>query len=764
MRLRYAYHLLASLLSRKRPENLVLAVVLAAQVATIIVHFFVPGETPLVAFLDVLTALLLIIPIASAHVVSLSVYSMILAVLATAFIDDMSARFPGYYYALLVPASYATLKLEPVLVASPLARQILILVEANIKKIKPPRTRLEILTIALGSAANIVGIFVSGFLYLVYGYLPALVALIYNVSAATFFWLGIYTNPITYKPTKYGIPLLFVMRYPFAATLANRMADKIKIPMKRAGLIEYAVGYVAKYVMAAIIIWLLAPTIGLILYPFGKLLALVGTIITVAVGILAYYMPKIIIGSMIKARKSGVEREYPLFMAYLTAMVSSGKSMYRSMKDLIESKGAELFEAFRKEAQLLVTMVDVMNKPEPEAIYEIASYHPSETYRNFLFGYVNQLRLSGRLVEYMDEKLREALEIYKRRLESFKELMMVMISIVIITIVFPSIVIIMSAFLNPAGSQPILYAMIFGVIPLLILMFNSVVTALGEKTRDVIRMTYVPGVVGGTLGAVLGFMLFRSNIVLSLATIVAGISLGVYLEFERFRREYSKIEKALPDIWRDLASLRQTMPISEAVQRLAANPYPKEVRRILRKVAALRQQGELLSEQPWASGSWFWRFTQFLIGEIERAGGGTASLFNKIMMFFSDYNLIKMSFASEMKMYEGMLYMTPIIFVIIPVIIKYMAASVSGLAPSLSSITSAGAEISLPASVSALLSGFPSSLIMLADLMSLEITIGLGIVANKSVGGSVKYARPLLVMVLIFILSYIFAPLLFRIG
>jgi pilus assembly protein TadC len=718
----------------------------------------------LVLLIELIVAAQLYLPIFLMDALPLFHYFALLAIIATGSFLNLIPSFSIYYYAVTFAIVGTLFKLEPVITTSPTIVKITTRVRRAVRKARIPRTVEEVVFSTKLGAVHIVSIAISLYIYFWKSYSPALIVTAYAAAAFMFFFLGIGVNPTVRTPkAKYSLTLLFVLRYPFLFRIANKMKMKIHPLTERAGVLIYELEYVARYLATLVWYVMLLPSIYLLASSLLPLRIFMITFpVFLAIPVLIYYYPFISLSNKARARKNNVEKELPIFLAYASALVSAGYTIYSVFKDLASGKGSELLKAFTNEAKYFLSLVEKQGMPELRALERFASTHPSSEFRNFLLGYMHQRQLGGNLASYMEQKLMEGLDALKRRMENYVNQIVTLTEIALTVLVLPTLPMIVGFIIAPDIVYNMLFLQIFVFVPAVGFMFYSVASAIQLEFKDEYKFTYVPSVIGAVIGLAVALFLAQQKLVAGISFIIGAAAFGYYIEYARYRRTFSEIEKVLPQIFRDLSELRQMMPIPEALNRMTKMGYPRNVTRILQRVAALRSQGIKLTEQPWQSRSWFWKFTQFLLGKIEESGGGTSELFRQLMLFFTEFNNIMTSVRGSLRIYEFVIYAIPAIFALVSysTLGIFVAMTQVSQTIGISQISSTAAS-QLGAQFPQLMKvfqGLDPQVLLINDVIIMEMSFILGLLGGKVISGTVRDTRALAVAMILTAIIVIVAP------
>ena len=750
------------------PEKYLMAAAYASNSLVLAMHAAL-GErlseaSPPTLLAELAAAAQLLLPPLLLDAVPLFHYLAALSFVAAGSLLGLAPRFPAYYYAALLAVAAAVAKLEPVLPPSPTLITIATRVRRALRRARLPRTVEELELSAKLGAVHIAGLAISLGVYAWRGYPPALLVAAYSAAALLFFLLNVGASPVVRPPRgRYSLALLFVLRYPLLFRVANRMKVRLRPLVERAGALIFELEYVAKHLAAAVWALMLLPPLLLlaaVTAPPPLLAAVVPGLC--AAPLLLYHLPFLSMSARVRARRAGVEKELPLFLAYAAAMVSAGHTLYTVFRDLASGRGAQLLRAFTREARYFLSLVERQGLPEPRALERYAATHPSTEFRNFLLGYMHQMQLGGRISLYMEQKLVEALDALKRRMERYVGQVTTLAEVALTVLVLPALPMVVGFIIAPDIVYGMLLAQMLAFVPAVGLMFYAVASAIQPEFADEYRLTYAPSVVGAVAGLGLGLVLALQKLAAGVAIVVGAAALGLYLEYARHRRVFAEIERSLPQLFRDLSELRQLMPIAEALGRLAGMGYPRSVARVLQRMAALRAQGVRVSEQPWHSRSWFWRFTQFLLGRIEESGGGSPALFRQLMAFFTELNNILSSARASLRVYELVIYAIPAIFGVVAYSTLGIFAAMSQVSqgPELQALASEAAQ-HLGGQLSQLLRmlrGVDPAVLAVCDAIIVEMGFVLGLLAGKVVSGTLRDTHALAIAMLVAAAVVLVAP------
>jgi len=719
---------------------------------------------PLVSALEVVVALQLLLPVVFLEAVPLLHYMIGLAVLGVGSAAGLVEPHIAYYYTATAAVSASVVKLEPVLIRHPAVEVVTVKARRFLRRVAVPRTREEAVVSLKLSAVHIAALAASLLAYVLLSYPPAVLAATYSGAAFLFFFLGVGAErqggtPARPSPARPELVVLFVNRYPWLFRVVDRYKNEIHWLAERAGALVFEFKYAAKYVTIAMWIAMVAPAVAIIASAFSPIAALIAGPGALGLAYLVYRVPVISLRSAANARKNEVERELPFFLAYATVLTSAGYRFYDLMKDLASmDRENVLLKRFWREAKFFVSLVDARNMNQTAALEHYADTHPSREYRAFLRGYVHVLIQGGSLANYMEQKLSEALNELKKKMENYVNQITTLTEIAITILVMPMLPMLIGFIISPDIVGTMIYAQAFAFVPAVFALFYAVASAMQPPYSDKYVFRYIPSVLGGVL-ALFPAVFFVKDLVAGACVVGGGIALGYYIEYLWNRRVFSEIERTLPQLLRDLAELRAMMPIQEAIIRMSKMDYPKHVSRILKRMVQYIYQMRMISEQPFHSRSWFWRFTQFILGKIEKAGGGSAYLFRQLMAFFTEYNSIMAAARASLRMYEATVYAIPAIMALVSYTTIGIFVSMSQIASGVQVPQEAMSQLAAQfPQLATLFQGVSQDVLFLNNVIIAEISLVLGILTGKVVSGTMRDTRALAIVLFMSAALILFMP------
>lgn len=666
-----------------------------------------------------------------------------------------SSYYNQAFYSLALVASAAAIpKVYPAEFEVKRIRRLVVAVRSEARTLRIPKGAEAYINLVL-SAPLIASAAASAALYAL-GYQLALIPLAYSSAASLLYFFNFRSAPVELeegvKPTKLSVALLLSVKYPWVYMRIRSQKDALAPLFAAAGFRGYEYLYVARWTLA--LFWAINAAPPAALAVFAATYSPLFAALPFASVLVVHYGPRIHLSLMARSRASACASEYPFFVAYLYTVSTAGVRLYDAFKDLA-TKGSEILKAFSREGSLVVRAVEQQGLLDSVALARYAASHPNDDVRNLINGYLNVTAIGGSVVSYFDMKLKEALDALRTKYESAARTLEILMSVMVMAMILPSVVIVLGLTLSPEVVVPMAVLSIAGIYPMLAFMLYSFSSVFRLDMGNVYKIRFAASAVLGAASVLPAYLLFYDKSIVAAIAFIAGmIALGVYIEYARQRAAYSTIESQLPQLLKDLADLRRTTTLSKALEVIKDYKYPPVVRQILARLYARRSAGERISEQPWHSKAWFWKFFQFLLGKIDDTGGGSAELFRKLADFIIDYNNINRSTVSRLRIYEFLIYFAPALLTIILGVSLGLftglpkAFGASGLDQSILSQVEqlGGAQARF---LKMVFQGIDPGVLTLAQAMPLALSLAMGLVGGKITGGTVKNTRILAVALLV---------------
>jgi hypothetical protein len=152
---------------------------------------------------------------------------------------------------------------------------------------------------------------------------------------------------------------------------------------------------------------------------------------------------KLSLSMAISSRRSSLEKIYPFFTIVSAINIINGvrdiEKIFESFipREKKRSRFAELLPALEREAQILLKYIRILGLTPMQALDRYISYCPSESFKSYTRGYVNQLAVGTPLKDFAVKMVLESLDLLKRRLESLGMMLNTLVTMFITVLTFP---------------------------------------------------------------------------------------------------------------------------------------------------------------------------------------------------------------------------------------------------------------------------------------------------------------------------------------
>jgi flagellar protein FlaJ len=394
-------------------------------------------------------------------------------------------------------------------------------------------------------------------------------------------------------------------------------------------------------------------------------------------------------------RKALVESEMLFLASYVSIMASGGVSIERAMEVF---KRTPLFPGLRMEAQEFYRRIGLFGRDPLTALEEVASYHPSQVFKDFVLGYVTTLRGGGDVIHYLETRVEdlfrrqsEAIGQMIRRLGVYIEVYMLVAIVggISLLVLFTSaagiqaggltggydpIILILFNFLGlPLFSTAILYAANrvqprwgFGLIDI---QYTALLSAL------IAPLSYLTIVIltGGYL--VFNGIFTRQSILGQISGVSAAlltISIPSWLRYRSVTKGLRALEKRVTLYIEDVSELRKTGLSPEKCLVEASKRNHGPLNPIVRRLALALEIGldleDAVRRSIYGIRSWILRVMfRFIIDSI-KVGGGSPEVFYLLARYSALISEMYERLKSGLRIYIIMPYIGAILFMIISTI------------------------------------------------------------------------------------------------
>ncbi|MDG6902695.1 MAG: type II secretion system F family protein [Nitrososphaerota archaeon] len=458
---------------------------------------------------------------------------------------------------------------------------------------------------------------------------------------------------------------------PLLNRLAERVERSIRSDVVKGGMQLDPYAFAARYsfysVALAAVFVPLSLVLSVLVSPTLLALMMVPAIIL--------YTPSLSAKNRVSERKTNVRDELPFFALLSSVMQSAGRSLVDAFRGTL---GKQILPAMEVEARLLQKSIG-FGKDLVGALDDLASSHPDDSFKHFLYGYTGVLKSGGDVVLYLSDRTREYLASMRFRWQSYAEKVGTIGEMLIIVFVLLPLLLVVGAITMPPDLVAMISYVSVAALPIIALLMYFMVKAVQPRVYDILGGDARLGLAGVAAGALVSS--FTGQIWLMVAVSGAAGAALYGLPVRAQIREVRLTEAALPDFLRSIAEYRKIgynmrKAVLETAAKTKFNPVFDS---ILERMAAQMSLGVRLGEVKVAMRSWLGRMTIFILDQITESGGGTPANIEDLYNFISGYNRLKKEATSSVGLYKMLGYAVP---VAIPLVVKVISGVIGSFGAS----------------------------------------------------------------------------------
>ncbi len=411
-----------------------------------------------------------------------------------------------------------------------------------------------------------------------------------------------------------------------------------------------------------------------------------------------------------RSRKSLVESEMQFLASYVSIMARGGVSMARAMEVFRRSS---LFPGLRMEAQELFRRIGLFGRDPLTALEEIASYHPSQVFKEFVLGYVVTLRSGGDVVHYLETKVED---FFRRQGEAIRQMIQKLgmyIEIYMIVAVVGGISLFV-LFTSAGGVRS--GGLAGGYDPIILMLFNFLGLPLfsaaiiyaahvaqprwGMEGRDITYTALFSAVIAplSYLTAVIvtgGYLVFsgiftRQSVLGQVAGISAAlltISIPAWMTYRRATKGVRTLEKQAALYIEDVSELRKTGLSPERSLIEASKRDHGPLNPIVRRLAVALEMGFDIEEAVRRSihgiRSWLLRVMFRFVVDSIKVGGGSPEVFYLLARYSASISEAYERLKAGLRIYIMMPYIGAIFFMVTSIV--YLSLVIASPIPAIGS-------------------------------------------------------------------------------
>ncbi|MDG6920913.1 MAG: type II secretion system F family protein [Nitrososphaerota archaeon] len=458
---------------------------------------------------------------------------------------------------------------------------------------------------------------------------------------------------------------------PLLNRLAGRVERSIRSDVVKGGMQLDPYAFAARYSFYSVALAALFVPLSLVLSVLVSptLLALM------MVPAIILYTPSLSAKNRVSERKTNVRDELPFFALLSSVMQSAGRSLVDSFRGTL---GKQILPAMEVEARLLQKSIG-FGKDLVGALDDLASTHPDDSFKHFLYGYTGVLKSGGDVVLYLSDRTREYLASMRFRWQSYAEKVGTIGEMLIIVFVLLPLLLVVGAITMPPDLVAMISYVSVAALPIIALLMYFMVKSVQPRVYDVLGGDVRLGLVGVAAGALVSSFTGQAWLIVAVSGAAGAALYGLPVRAQI--REVRLTEAALPDFLRNIAEYRKIgynmrKAVLETAAKTKFNPVFDS---ILERMAAQMSLGVRLGEVKVAMRSWLGRMTVYILDQITESGGGTPANIEDLYNFISGYNRLKKEATSSVGLYRMLGYAVP---VAIPLVVKVISGVIGSFGSS----------------------------------------------------------------------------------
>lgn len=449
---------------------------------------------------------------------------------------------------------------------------------------------------------------------------------------------------------------------PFLNRVAERIEQQIRADVLKAGVQLDPYAFAAKYSFYSVVLAIIVVPLSLILTVLisPTLLALM------LVPAILLYTPSLSVKDKVQSRKTNVKDELPFFALLSAILQSAGRTLLDAFNSTI---GKKILPAIEVEARLIMKSIG-FGKDVTGALDDLASTHPDDTFKHFLYGYTGVLKSGGDIVLYLSDRAREYLATMRFRWQSYAQKIGTIGEMLIIVFLLLPLLLVVGAIVLPPDLVAEISYIGVAALPMIALVMYFLVRSAQPKVYDILNGDKRLGLIGLIASLIATSFTGQLWLIIAVSGAVGAALYGISIRAQL--REIKLTEAALPDFLRNIAEYRKIgynmrKAILETASKAKFNPVFDA---ILERIATQINLGVRLGEVKVAIRSWIGRMTLFILDQISESGGGTPANIEDLYNFISGYNNLKKEAISSVRLYKLLGYAIPIA---IPLVVKIVS-------------------------------------------------------------------------------------------
>ncbi|MEM4273682.1 MAG: hypothetical protein QW420_04920 [Candidatus Caldarchaeum sp.] len=368
----------------------------------------------------------------------------------------------------------------------------------------------------------------------------------------------------------------------------------------------------------------------------------------------------------ISERRSKLSIEYPFFMVFASIVAYVGGTVYMALQHA--KKAVDVFNQTSKEAAEVERKAVLAGVGVIKGIESHAETIPQEEFARALSTSTSVWRTGGNMVATLEDLSAEALRYLSDKFERFSSSIAAYVEIFFTVLVLMPLGMSLTVVVGGQTTSNMVLLNIF-LIPflgfmLLMLVRNAAPKIPNRITLDAATLVKAVSVLVASAGAVLVVQMLGLPIPYPLL-VAAGIAVAALVTYLSMRHQSGEIddtEKELKRFLRIVVEERKTGRIMyHALKNASAQSYRRYFNSFIKTFSTRLTMGLGIYYAASTARSWLARVIFWLVDMVDRLGGASPELLEKVITLLTNYSAARESQRSRVRLFLYLTYATPFI-------------------------------------------------------------------------------------------------------
>jgi len=431
-------------------------------------------------------------------------------------------------------------------------------------------------------------------------------------------------------------------------SIARRLASKVTITCIASPVIA----------ILGVAVLFLAPAFSA---PLGGLFAAAAAILALP-ALMEYVKYK----TAISSREKKTDIEYPFFVTFSAIIARCGGTLYSAFN--LAKKAREIFPQISREGEEVERKAVLARMGVLRAMEGHAQGHPHRSFSTAILTTTSVWRSGGDVVATLESLSAEALNYLSRKLQKFAEDMATFSEVMFIALILLPLGVAISAIADPNMATMIALLMAGLVSPVLGLVSYVVIDSMSPKVNNFFEVgseKILPAITAGLLTALASLLTSYSTGVTAplpivIAAAVVASSTALYLSTRNQVMEVEDTEAELRRYLRTVVEYRKLgVVMSDALRRAARERYRPGFAKLVKSISSRISMGFGVYKAAAVAKSWIARMIFWLLEAIDKFGGASPQLMEKVLEVLTKYSEARDEVKSRTRLFIYLNYAAP---------------------------------------------------------------------------------------------------------